>query len=150
MAAKQEILHPEPRRQKTGGRQTGTPNRITQRNVTKAVNAGPMPFDVLLHAMHVHLAEHNRLTNEAKEQGKIGLTPEAKEALNLASECATRAAPYCTPRLHAIGFADFKDMRRAQADEQNSQGDDAIDVTDYSKLSSAELLALTRRKIAES
>lgn len=128
------------------GRPAGTPNKATQHRLERARAQGPLPFDALIYGMNYKLKRHQ----DELSKGPQADLKAADEHLHVAMAYATAAAPYCHPRLTAIGIKDWKDLRAESERIQNAgEHGQTITVTDYRKLTEAELLRLAREKLAE-
>lgn len=116
------------------GRPPGKPNKATQERQKQAAEKGPLPFDVMIYAMHYFLKEHQI----AREIGDIET---AVQMLIKAGAFAIAAAPYVHPKLSPIS----NDQHLAQEREKEEQP--VADTTDYSSLSDEELDKLYREEL---
>ena len=96
---------------KTGGRKPGSRNKVTLAVAAAVAATGKTPKDIMLHWARTFHAEALGLM-EAADLAKDGngedvatrtaLLDQASKFAELAVDCASKAAPYCNPRLAQI------------------------------------------------
>jgi len=94
---------------KTGGRKPGSQNKVTLAVAAAVAASGATPKDIMLHwarTLHAKALSLMEAAENVAENGdiatSIALTAKARKCAELAVDCASKAAPYCNPRLAQI------------------------------------------------
>jgi hypothetical protein len=98
---------------KTGGRKPGSRNKVTLSIAAEVAATGETPKDIMLHwarTLHIRalglLRAAENLAKGGDGEGDVAtstaLIGQACKCVELAVDCASKAAPYCNPRLAQI------------------------------------------------
>ncbi len=111
-------------------------------------NTGPLPAEATGYLMNFFLKLHQEaLVKLAADADNTKALQDAVTYGQIAGVFADRLQPYCHPRIKPISYKEHLDLQKEK--QQEDAGDNLIDVTDYDKLSEAEVLRLYRKLVEE-